>query len=122
MVIDQDIMTMVCLAMVDLKLTKQGFPSGQVGSHLLCAGGAVTTVNRESRDMIKKIGPWSSNTFLMYIHKKNQSYHYQSHRRQHSSSSVKLGSMYIQVGSSNTWYIFYIRKVKEGEPITGSLA
>ena len=69
MVIDQDIMTMVCLAMVDLKLTKQGFPSGQVGSHLLQAGGVVAlAINRESQDMIKKIGQWSNDTFLMYIH------------------------------------------------------
>ena len=67
-VIDQDITNMVCLVVVNLKLTERGFPPGQVGFHLLRAGGAVTlAVNRASRYMIKKIGQWSSDTFLMYI-------------------------------------------------------
>ena len=66
---DRDITTMVRLAAVDLKLAERGFPLSRVGSHSLRAGGAVAlAVNGASRDMIKKIGRWSSDTFLMYIH------------------------------------------------------
>ena len=68
-VMDRDITTMVRLAAVDLKLAERGFPPSRVGSHSLRAGGAVAlAVNGASRDMIKKIGRWSSDTFLMYIH------------------------------------------------------
>ena len=68
-VVDRDITTMVRLAAVDLKLAERGFPSERLGSHSLRAGGAVAlAVNGASRDMIKKIGRWSSDTFLMYIH------------------------------------------------------
>ena len=66
---DRDITTMVRLAAVDLNLAERGFPPSRVGSHSLRAGGAVAlAVNGASRDMIKKIGRWSSDTFLMYIH------------------------------------------------------
>ena len=60
---------MVRLAVVGLKLTAHGFPPGQVGLHSLRAEGAVAlAVNGESRDMIKNIGQWLSNNFLMYFH------------------------------------------------------
>ena len=60
---------MVRLEVVDLKLTERGLPPGRVGLHSLQAGGAVAlAVNGKSRNMIKNIGWWSSNTFLMYVH------------------------------------------------------
>ena len=66
---DRDVTRMVRVAAVDLKLAERGFPPHRVGSHSLRAGGAVAlAVNGASRDMIKKIGRWSSDTFLMYIH------------------------------------------------------
>ena len=66
---DQDITSILRLAVVDLKLTARGFPPGRVSLHLLRAGGAVAlAVNGKSRDMIKKIGRWLSDTFLMYVH------------------------------------------------------
>ena len=68
-VLDQEVTRTVKLAVVDLKLPARGFPAERVGLHSLRAGGAVAmAVNGESRDMIKKIGRWSSDTFLMYIH------------------------------------------------------
>ena len=40
-----------------------------MGTHLLQAGGAVALVlSGQSPEMIKKIGRWSSDTFLMYVH------------------------------------------------------
>ena len=68
-VFDSDVTKAVKLAVVSLKLPERGFPTERVGSHSLRAGGAVAlAVNGNSRDMIKKIGRWSSDTFLMYIH------------------------------------------------------
>ena len=70
-VMDQDITSMVRLAVVGLKLTARGFPPGRVGLHSLRAEGAVAlAVNEDPRDMIKKIGQWLSNNFLMYVHEK----------------------------------------------------
>lgn len=68
-VLDSDINGLIKIAVADLKLPTNGIPVERVGTHSLRAGGAMAlAVNGESREMIKKIGRWSSDTFLMYIH------------------------------------------------------
>lgn len=50
-------------------LDKQGFSPRQVSSHSLRAGGAMALhLNGANSDTIRKMGRWSSDTFLMYIH------------------------------------------------------
>lgn len=69
-VVNGDITQLVQVAAVDLDLPAQGFLVACVGLHLLRAGGVVVlALAGESQDMIKKIGWWSSDTFLMYVHK-----------------------------------------------------
>lgn len=52
-----------------LSLDKKGFPPRSVSSHSLRAGGAMAMhLNDVPRDTIRKMGRWSSDTFLMYIH------------------------------------------------------
>ncbi len=59
----------VKLAVQNLGLTRQGFALSQVSSHSLRAGGAMALkLHGYDRDTIKKIGRWSSDTFLTYIH------------------------------------------------------
>ena len=56
-------------AVTDLHLDKSGLPKETVGSHSLRAGGAMALhLNNVSDNTIKKIGRWTSDTFLMYIH------------------------------------------------------
>ena len=56
-------------AVVHLGMLDKGFSPKNVGSHSLRAGGAMACkLNGIDRDTIKKIGRWSSDTFLMYIH------------------------------------------------------
>ena len=52
-----------------LNLNKQELLPEHVGSHSLQAGGAIAMhLNKVDHNIIKKMGRWSSNTFLMYIH------------------------------------------------------
>ena len=68
-VTDQDMGKVIKVAVVDLKLEAKGFPATRVGTHSLRAGGAVAlALSGQSPEMIKKIGRWSSDTFLMYVH------------------------------------------------------
>ena len=68
-VLDQDMNKLVKVAVVDLNLEARGFPAVRVGTHSLRAGGAVAlALSGQSPKMIKKIGRWLSNMFLMYVH------------------------------------------------------
>ena len=68
-VFDQDMSKLIKVAVADLKLETRGFPAARVGTHSLRAGGAVAlALSGQSSAMIKKIGRWSSDTFLMYVH------------------------------------------------------
>ena len=52
-----------------LDLNKKGLLPEHVGSHSLRAGGATAMyLNKVDHNTIKKMGRWSSDTFLMYIH------------------------------------------------------
>ena len=55
--------------MVQLDLGKNGIIPERVGTHSLRAGGAMALkFAGADRDDIKKMGRWSSDTFLIYIH------------------------------------------------------
>ena len=70
MVLNQYMNKLIKVAVADLKLEARGFLAARVGTHSLRAGGAVELVlSGQSLEMIKKIGRWSSDTFLMYVHK-----------------------------------------------------
>jgi integrase len=57
------------LAVKATGLDRRGFPLASVSSHSLRAGGAMAMhLNGVSSDTIRKMGRWSSDTFLMYIH------------------------------------------------------
>jgi hypothetical protein len=50
-------------------LVKHGFPLTCISTHSLRARGAMAMhLNKVDRDTIWKMGRWSSDTFLMYIH------------------------------------------------------
>ena len=52
-----------------LGLHRYGLLTAHVGSHSLRAGGAMAMhLTGVRHDIIKKMGRWSSNTFLIYIH------------------------------------------------------
>ena len=56
-------------AAVAIGLDKKGFPTKSLSSHSLRAGGATAMhLNGISSSTIRKMGRWSSDTFLMYIH------------------------------------------------------
>ena len=56
-------------AVTDLRLDINGLHATHVGSHSLRAGGAMAMhLNGIDPNTIKKMGRWSSDTFLMYIH------------------------------------------------------
>ena len=64
-----DINKAIKLAVTSLGLEKKGFPPSAVSSHSLRAGGAKAMhLNGASPLAIRKMGRWSSDTFLMYIH------------------------------------------------------
>ena len=64
-----DINKAVKQAVGALQLQKQGITAKLVGSHSLQAGGAMAAkLNGVDRDTIKKMGRWSSDTFLMCMH------------------------------------------------------
>ena len=68
-VLDQDMSKLIKVAVVNLKPEAKGFLAAWVGTNSLQAGGAVAlALSGQNATMIKKIGRWSSNTFLMYIH------------------------------------------------------
>ena len=59
----------VKFAAAAIGLPAQGFRLNDVSSHSLRAGGAMALkLHGYDRDTIKKIGRWSSDTFLTYIH------------------------------------------------------
>ena len=56
-------------AVVQLNMQPQGFDETNVSSHSLRAGGAMAMfLHGMSDTTIKKMGRWSSDTFLTYIH------------------------------------------------------
>jgi hypothetical protein len=64
-----NITTAVKTAVKATGLVEHGFPLTCVSSHSLRAGGAMAMhLNKIDRDTIRKMGRWSSDTFLMYIH------------------------------------------------------
>ena len=53
----------------NLHLDRQGLTRANLASHSLRAGGAMALhISKVSDNIIKKMGRWSSDTFLMYIH------------------------------------------------------
>jgi hypothetical protein len=61
--------TAIKTAVKGLNLHHQGITSDLVGSHSLCAGSAMAMhLNGVGDNTIKKMGRWSTDTFLMYIH------------------------------------------------------
>jgi hypothetical protein len=64
-----DIITLVRSSVKTLGLHKNGIDADLVGSHSLRAGGAMALkLTNHSDTTIKKMGRWSSLTFLQYIH------------------------------------------------------
>ena len=64
-----DINRAVKIAVAQLGLIAKGFNLSDVSSHSLRAGGAMALkLHGYDRDTIKKMGRWSSDTFLTYIH------------------------------------------------------
>lgn len=56
-------------AVTTLRLDRQGLSPTQVGSHSFRAGGAMAMyLNGVPHDTIRKMGRWTSDTFLMYVH------------------------------------------------------
>ena len=56
-------------AVITLKLAKNGITAARMGTHSLQAGGTmVLKFSGADRDDIKKMGRWSSDTWLIYIH------------------------------------------------------
>ena len=56
-------------AVLTLNLPANGITPNRVGTHSLRAGGAMALkFAGADRDDIKKMGRWSSDTFLLYIH------------------------------------------------------
>ena len=68
-IVSDDMNKAVKEAVVALGLLTKGFTPKNVSSHSFRAGGAMACkLNGIDRDTIKKLGRWSSDTFLMYIH------------------------------------------------------
>lgn len=66
---NNEMLKLVRAASVALNLESQGFPAERLRTHSLRAGGAMAiAVNGELDRNIKKMGRWSTDTFLMYIH------------------------------------------------------
>ena len=66
---DVDIRVAVKRAVITLKLARNGITAARVGTHSLRAGGAMALkFAGADRDDIKKMGRWSSDTWLIYIH------------------------------------------------------
>ena len=68
-VTDEDMRVAIRRAVIALRLEKNGILPSRVGTHSLRAGGAMALkFAGADRDDIKKMGRWSSDTFLVYIH------------------------------------------------------
>ena len=68
-VTDGDMRVAIRRAVIALRLDKHGFSPSRVGTHSFRAGGAMALkFSGADRDDIKKMGRWSSDTFLIYIH------------------------------------------------------
>lgn len=68
-VVSGDIVKMIRESVKDLQLHKNGISPHLVGAHSLRAGGAMALkLNGAADTTIKKMGRWSSLTFLQYIH------------------------------------------------------
>ena len=68
-VTSQDIIQLVRATVKSLNLHQNGIDADLVGSHSLRAGGAMALkLHNHSDTTIKKMGRWSSLTFLQYIH------------------------------------------------------
>ena len=66
---DEDVLDAVRVAMVQLNLAENGITPDRVGTHSLCAGGAMALkFAGADQDDIKKMGRLSLDTFLIYIH------------------------------------------------------
>ena len=66
---DVDIRVSLRRAVILLDLGKNGITAERVGTHSLRAGGAMALLFAgATRDEIKKMGRWSSDTWLVYIH------------------------------------------------------
>jgi len=66
---DKDITKAIRTAAKYIGLYQQGYKSKQVSSHSLRAGGAMAlSLTGATKYQIMKMGRWSSDTFLMYIH------------------------------------------------------
>ena len=64
-----DINSALKAAVTHLDMKKHGFQIGQISSHSLRAGGAMALhLNHIPTHTIRKMGRWSSDTFLDYIH------------------------------------------------------
>jgi hypothetical protein len=60
-------------AVTKLDMKQHGFQVAQISSHNLRAGGAmVLHLNNVPKHMIRKMGRWSSDMFLDYLHEKNR--------------------------------------------------
>ena len=69
LITSHDMVTVVCSAACALGLHRQGIDPDLVGSHLLCAGGAMAlALHGIKTEVIMKHGRWTSLTFMMYIH------------------------------------------------------
>ena len=68
-VTDEDMRRAIRAAVLRLNLSQHGITPERVGTHSLRAGGAMALkFAGADRDDIKKMGRWSSDTFLLYIH------------------------------------------------------
>ena len=68
-VTDENMRVAIRRAVISLKLDKHGILPSRVGTHSFRAGGAMALkFAGADRDDIKKMGRWSSDTFLIYIH------------------------------------------------------
>ena len=64
-----DINATVKLAAIALRLHEQSYDIDRVGSHSLRSGGAIELhLNGIGVPVIKKLGWWSGDTFMTYIH------------------------------------------------------
>jgi integrase len=68
-VTSQDIIKMLRASAATLKLEKQNINPDLIGAHSLRAGGAMALrLHGYDDTTIQKMGRWTSNTFLQYIH------------------------------------------------------
>eukprot|EP00957_Ditylum_brightwellii_P046784 3550683-Ditylum_brightwellii.AAC.1 len=66
---DRHITEAVTFAVMGCGLLERGYKLAKVGSHSLQTGGAMTLkLNGIDDATIKKMGPWSGDTFMTYIH------------------------------------------------------